>query len=318
MASADRICIFLAGGIGDFVAAVPAMVRLRQNHPLSTFVLVGNPLWLPLARECGIVDQVHSIDDLPLHEGFMGNLPEAHLLRRFLDGFDLIISWFGDKEGQWGRTLKRSSPGKVLVHPLHRVHTFPGHVSDYYLDTLKESGLLAREEGGQGRQPLLLMRNRTLPKTRNGGEGSPDDSPFLCLHPGSGSEPKNWPKENFLEVSRGAFRRWHLPTTVLIGPAEEGQVTFWTEASGPSLSPRAGLSILEVSHVLRSATLYVGNDSGITHLAAALGVPVVALFGPTDPARWAPKGRFVRILPQKISTDEVLTALGRFYSSIIL
>jgi ADP-heptose:LPS heptosyltransferase len=310
--------MFLTGGIGDFVAALPAMVVLRQNFPLSRLVLVGNPLWLPLTSECDIVDQVHSIDDLPLHAGFMGSLPEEHSLRRFLAGFDLIISWFGDREGQWKRTLESSSPGNVLVHPFHRVHTFRGHVSDYYLDTLKEIGPLAPEEGGQGRQPLLRMRNRTYPKTRDGREEPSEDRPFLCLHPGSGSKHKNWPREDFLGVARGAFALWGLPSTVLIGPAEEDQKTFWTGASGPSLFPRAGLSILEVSRVLCRATLYVGNDSGITHLAAALGVPVVALFGPTDPARWAPKGRFVQILPQKISIEEVLKALGRLYSSIIL
>lgn len=320
MPSPDRICIFLTGGIGDFVAAVPAMGLLRQNFPLSRVVLVGNPAWLPLARECEIVDEVASIDDLPLHAGFMSSLPEEHPLSRFLAGFDLIISWFGDREGQWEGTLKRTSPGKVLVHPFHRVHAFPGHVSDYYLATLKEMGLREREEGELGRHPLLRMRNRALPKATNGREKPSDDRPFLCLHPGSGSEHKNWPKEDFLEVARGAFRSWRLPCTVLIGPAEEGQKTFWAEASGPALSPRAGLSILEVSRVLHSATLYVGNDSGITHLAAALGVPVVALFGPTDPGRWAPLGSGVKILLQPISPQEVLAALelSRFHSSIIL
>jgi ADP-heptose:LPS heptosyltransferase len=318
MASPDRICIFLTGGIGDFVAAVPAMVLLRKNFPLSRIVLVGNPTWLPLALECEIVDQVRSIDDLPLHAGFMSSLPEEHPLSRFLAGFDLIISWFGDREGQWEGTLRGTSSGKVLVHPFHRVHTFPGHVSDYYLATLKDMGLREREEGAPGRQPLLRLRSRADPNTANGREKPCHDRPFLCLHPGSGSEHKNWPKEDFLEVARGAFRSWRLPSTVLIGPAEEGQKTFWAEASGPSLAPRAGLSILEVSRVLHSATLFVGNDSGITHLAAALGIPVVALFGPTDPGRWAPLGSGVEILLQPVSPQEVLVALGRFHSSIIL
>jgi ADP-heptose:LPS heptosyltransferase len=294
------------------------MALLRQNFPLSRLVLVGNPSWLPLARECEIVDQIRSIDDLPIHAGFMESLPEDHPLYRFLAAFDLIVSWFGDREGQWEGTLKRTSPGKVLVRPFHRVHTFPGHVSDYYLETLKEMGLRGRDEGGKGQHPLQRMRNRRLPKTANGRARRSDDRPFLCLHPGSGSEHKNWPKEEFLEVTRGAFRRWRLPTTVLIGPAEEDQKTFWAEASGPSLSPSAGLPILEVLSVLERASLYVGNDSGITHLASALGVPVVALFGPTDPARWAPVGSRVEILLQPISPREVLAAVGRIHSSIIL
>jgi len=75
-----------------------------------------------------------------------------------------------------------------------------------------------------------------------------------------------------------------------------------------------------VAGLLRRAALYVGNDSGITHMAAAVGVPVVALFGPTDPARWAPQGGRVEVLAQETSPQEVLEALGRLQedSSIIL
>jgi ADP-heptose:LPS heptosyltransferase len=121
-------------------------------------------------------------------------------------------------------------------------------------------------------------------------------------------------------VADGAFRRWRLPSTVLLGPAEQDQRAFWNEASGPALSLAEGLSILEVARRLRRATLYVGNDSGITHLAAAVGVPAVALFGPTDPAQWAPRGKDVEILVQPVSSRQVLAALERLQddSSIIL
>jgi ADP-heptose:LPS heptosyltransferase len=311
VAPPNRICIFLTGGIGDFLAAVPAVRRLRQNFPGSTIVLVGNPLWLPLARESGIADHVHSIDDLPLHAGFIETLPEDHPLSRFVAGFDLILSWFGDREGLWERNLRRVSPGKVLVRPFHRVHAFQGHASDYYLATLEELRLQEQEASGR-RQPSGLRLGH--PATADGDQGVREPhggDPFLCIHPGSGSEIKNWPKERFLEVARGALRLWGLPSTVLLGPAEEGQHAFWSEAAGPPLSVRRGLAILEVARVLQEAALYVGNDSGITHLAAALGLPVVALFGPTDPARWAPRAARVAILPHEVSAKEVLAALER-------
>ena len=67
---------------------------------------------------------------------------------------------------------------------------------------------------------------------------------------------------------------------------------------------------LKTARILRKAAAYVGNDSGITHLAAALGVPVAALFGPTDPNRWAPRGRDVQILMQPVSPRQVLSALA--------
>ncbi len=202
-------------------------------------------------------------------------------------------------------------PAGSSYNPYHRVHAFEGHVSEFYLTTLKELELRVRERVGQGQSPAPLLQGAIFPESLPSGDDRADGSPFLCLHPGSGSARKNWPKEAFLEVADGAFHRWRLPSTVLIGPAEQGQRAFWSEAGGPSLSVKEGLPILEVARMLRRAALYVGNDSGITHLAAAVGVPVVALFGPTDPVRWAPRGRDVEILVQPIASQQVLEALER-------
>jgi heptosyltransferase-3 len=320
MASEHRICIFMTGGIGDFLSSLPALHLLRKAYRNSRILLVGNPLWLPLARAGVLVDEVRSLNDLPLHAGFMSDLPEDHALSRFLATFDLIVSWFGDREGRWEKTLRGACVGGLLVHPYHRVHAFEGHVSDFYLTTLKELGLCVHDGIGQGQTPSPLLRDAVCPESHPSGDDRADGGPFLCLHPGSGSDRKNWPKEHFLEVAGRAFRRWRLPSTVLIGPAEQGQRAFWNEAGGPSLSVKEGLPILEVARMLRRAALYVGNDSGITHLAAAVGVPVVALFGPTDPRRWAPRGGRVQVLAQETSPEQVLEVLGRFQedSSIIL
>lgn len=319
MAFQHRICIFLAGGIGDFIASMPAMLRVRRHFSQSRVVLVGNPLWLPLAREFEVFDEVRSLDDLPLHAGFLRQLPKDHLLHRFLAGFDRIISWFGDREGQWGKTLESVCPGRVLVQPLHKVHAFEGHVSDYYLTTLKAWGLTEQDGTNRGQHPLPFGRRETLSAACETGAPEARKDPFLCLHPGSGSEKKNWPRENFLALARGAFSLWRLCSTVLIGPAEGNQSAFWSKAAHENaLWVNEDLPILEVCRILQRATVYVGNDSGITHLAAALGTPVIALFGPTDPARWAPRGCRVEILSHQNSPEEILAVIGRFHSSIIL
>ena len=313
MISEHRICIFITGGIGDFIASLPALHVIRQGFRNSRILLVGNPLWLPLARTETLVDDVLSADDLPLHAGFMTDLPRDHVLIRFLAAFDLIISWFGDREGLWEKTLRGACAGRVLVHPYHRVHTFEGHVSEFYLTTLRELELCVQDKVGQGHSPAPLLQDTVFPESNPRGDDRAEGGPFLCLHPGSGSARKNWPKEDFLEVADGAFRRSRLPSTVLIGPAEQGQRAFWSEAGGPSLSVKEGLPILEVARILRRATLYVGNDSGITHLAAAVGVPVVALFGPTDPARWAPRGSGVEYWRRRPLLSRLLRHSKGFY-----
>lgn len=104
---------------------------------------------------------------------------------------------------------------------------------------------------------------------------------FIACHPFSGSPRKNWPIERFLELRRS------LPVRYCIGPEEalEGAVYF----------PDLGI----LARWLATANAYLGNDSGITHLAGAIGLPVVALFGPTDPQVWAPRGPNVRVLQQQ-------------------
>ena len=120
-------------------------------------------------------------------------------------------------------------------------------------------------------------------------------SGFIACHPFSGSAKKNWPLENFLSLSR------HVPVRYCVGPEQ---------------SLEGGLRITALDDLaawLATADAYIGNDSGITHLAAAIGLPVLALFNSTDPAVWAPRGPLVRVLHQKgLTPSAVLEALRQF------
>ena len=119
------------------------------------------------------------------------------------------------------------------------------------------------------------------------------------MHPGSGSTAKNWPLARFVEAARAlaAGRPWLL----VAGPAER-------ELTPP---PDAVLArewpLRRLGAALAGARLFLGNDAGVSHLAAAAGAPTLALFGPTDPALWAPVGPCVRTLR---SPDGSLAALG--------
>ena len=126
---------------------------------------------------------------------------------------------------------------------------------------------------------------------------------FLALHPGSGAPAKNWPAERFAELAK--WLAGERPWLLVEGPADE-------EAAGPlRANPRAvtasGLPARVLGAILAQAGLYVGNDSGVTHLAAAFGAPTLALFGPTDPAVWSPVGRFVAVAR---SPDETMAGLA--------
>jgi heptosyltransferase-2 len=128
------------------------------------------------------------------------------------------------------------------------------------------------------------------------------DARFLAIHPGSGAPRKNWPGDRFAALAECLTSG--RPLLLVEGPAD-------AEAAGPaSRLPSAvharDLPPRVLGAVLAHAGLYVGNDSGVSHLAAAWGAPVLALFGPTDPALWAPVGPRVKILRAK---DEKMESL---------
>jgi heptosyltransferase III len=108
---------------------------------------------------------------------------------------------------------------------------------------------------------------------------------FVAVHPGSGSTTKNWPRDRFAEAARGLapHARWLL----VLGPAEEG------DPGSPGALAARGWRLRDLAALLSRAGLFLGNDSGVTHLAAAAGAPTLALHGPTDPALWAPVGPVV-------------------------
>jgi heptosyltransferase-2 len=142
---------------------------------------------------------------------------------------------------------------------------------------------------------------------------------FLAVHPGSGARRKNWPAERFASLVEhvGDGR----PFLLIEGPADAEAAA--PAARLPSVVHARELPPRVLGAMLARTGLYVGNDSGISHLAAAWGAPVLALFGPTDPAQWAPVGPRVRVWRardesmESLSLDDVVGAARGLAHSIL-
>jgi hypothetical protein len=136
---------------------------------------------------------------------------------------------------------------------------------------------------------------------------------FVAIHPGSGSPTKNWPADRFAELARALSpdRPWLL----IAGPADANAIAPLAALPGAVLA--RDLPVRVLAALLAQARLYVGNDSGITHLAAAYGAPTLALFGPTEPSQWSPVGPSVTVLRapdgvlDRLSLAEILEAVPR-------
>jgi heptosyltransferase-3 len=204
--------------------------------------------------------------------GLEGIDPPQALLDQ-LRGFHSIISWYGSNREEFRAEVQRLG----LPFQFFPALPVPGeqvHASDYFL----------RQAGAVG---------RAIPKIDC---PSAPQGHFAVIHPFSGSPRKNWPMDRFRRLAS----LLGMPVEWCAGPEEdlEGAVRI------PNL--------FELACWLRTARIYIGNDSGITHLAAAAGAPVVAIFGPTDPAVWAPRGDRVRVVAGKldeITVEQVLDAV---------
>jgi ADP-heptose:LPS heptosyltransferase len=179
-----------------------------------------------------------------------------------LRSFDQIVSWYGANRPEF----------REFVHGLGLPFTFfqalppeasGRHAIEFYLDQVR---------------PLSSCDSDGLPCIHCPGAREN----FAVIHPFSSSPKKNWPLEKFRRMARCLERR--MPVHWCRGPED------------PPLAGAVTLANLyDLACWLARAALYLGNDSGITHLAAAVGTPVFALFGPTDPTVWAPRGDHVRV-----------------------
>ncbi len=187
-----------------------------------------------------------------------------------LRSFDSIVSWYGANRPEFRAAVAQ------LGLPFQFLPALPGegtmHAADYYLEQVAAA-------------PEPAVPRLDCPRWDGG---------FAVIHPFSGSAKKNWPLEKYGELAERLRPR--MPVKWCAGPAEPFEGAVRIE------------NLYELACWLAGARVYIGNDSGITHLAAAAGAPVVAVFVRTDPAVWAPRGERVRIVTSG-ELEDVLAAV---------
>jgi ADP-heptose:LPS heptosyltransferase len=180
-----------------------------------------------------------------------------------------------------------------------------GHISDFYRQQfVEQSQLLSQEHNSAVGMPLIRLTSADIYRGREilAGNGIMPTTKPVVIHPGSGGAHKCWHLDNFLSVAR-ILKKEGVEVAFLFGPAEAERfrepAIAGIRAAGKLLT---NLSLAEVLGVLGCSRGYIGNDSGITHLAAAVGIRTVVVFGPTEPAIYGPLGPAVTIL-QSDETD---------------
>ena len=292
-----KILVLRGGALGDFVVTLPALARLRERWPQARIELAGNAVAAQLALSRGLIDAVHS-----QHEarwaGLFGDAALSGAFQDWLATFDLVINFWPDADGALSRNFPRHARQHFLSTPAMPVRT---PAAAHYCEPLRAIGIEPKE-----------YFHRLSPLTHQ--VRSDDGSGVIAIHPGSGSPRKNWPLENWRRLIAGLPE----PVSLILGDAEES--AFAAESTlaaavddanqagadaAANEQRRAGRQqpcilrhrpLEELIDHFTTARLFLGHDSGISHLAAACGARCVLLFGPTEPEVWAPPAPNVRVI----------------------
>jgi ADP-heptose:LPS heptosyltransferase len=282
----NRIAVFFPGALGDFICLLPALQILAEGAQVELFTKMAF---------AGIVPRhirVRALERYEINRLFVTGAACERRLGDFFSPYRRVYSWMGSGEPVFRRELRALAPGRVRLFAFHGADAAM-HQSDYYLSCVETS----RKTGPAVTIPLQpeALQWRKEFWQRHGLQ----DKALLVMAPGSGSGEKNWPAEYFFTVGRWWRERTGGAVIALFGPVEEECGGF--AATAEEFIAARSLSLAQVAALLSGCNLYIGNDSGITHLAAGVGVPTVALFGPSDPRRWAPRGPKVLLLRRRVA-----------------
>jgi len=283
----QQILIWHQGALGDLLLSGPALAALSRYYAGARITALGHPeRWGLYSRSLPLEGVWDSGEARWVHLFSDGDLPPA--IRERLARFQLALVFSPHPQAGLQARLRQAG-----IPAVHWLPSFPeeGEEAVAALQARHLADLGLPSVPGPVKLEVGLGPDEELPEL-------PGPGPWLAVAPGSGQLRKNWPLAHFYEVSRALGWEYGLQVVWLAGPGEEKMLPYLkalAQAQGQLLLAHRPLA--RVARVLSRCRLYLGNDSGLTHLAAAVGGPdVLALFGPTDPRVWAPLGPQVRTL----------------------
>ncbi len=301
-----KILVIRGGAIGDFILTVPALAALRRQFPQAYLEVLGYPHIVQLAIAAGLVHDTTSLEGRALAAFFGRGVDLAEELRDYFSEFDLIISYLYDPDQIFRTNVGRCSPAQFIPGPHRPDERANIHASKVYLKPLER---------------LAIFDADPVPRLSFRGAESPSPAlRELALHPGSGSEAKNWPEDRWAGLLQYLIDATGF-NLLLVGGEAEGERLQRLAAALPPARTRVAqsLPLAHLAPMLGSCAGFIGHDSGISHLAAAVGLPGLILWGETAEAVWRPMSERMTVLRHPhgldgLPVDEVIQGVRQLWT----
>jgi heptosyltransferase-3 len=285
----NRILVIRGGAIGDFILTLPTLKAVRDAYPKSEIEILGYNHIAELANQRFYANRVRSIEYGPLSRFFGKNLELPSDLADYFARFDLVINYLYDPDAVFAANLKRCGLENIVRGPAKLNED--NHAAQQLAQPLVELGLELQDSAAR-----LFPSARDRAAAQEFMKDGPE--PIVALHPGSGSQQKDWPIEKWIELGNGLLGSPNSCGSIVVvtGEADEVQAAALASAwQGPRVRFAKNLPLPHLAAVLEDA-VFLGHDSGISHLAAAAGAKCILLFGPTNPEVWAPLNENVTVI----------------------
>ena len=292
---AKRVLVRAVNWVGDAVMTTPAITAVRESFPQAEITLLANPLVSQLFSPHQSVDRVITFDRSGVHKGILGRLRLAAQLRKqdfdaaiilpnsfesalipFLAGIPVRLGKSSDGRGFMLTDSYCPDPRQVVDHEV-----------GYYLDLVRHFGVTS-----QAREPHLVISDAEEQGAAVclAEQGIAADDFVIGINPGAAfGSAKRWYPERFAEVAERLAAAWNAKIVIFGGPGETDIAAGIEQLLAGQCCNYAGKTNLrELMALIRRCNFCISNDSGPMHIAAALGVPLVAIFGSTDHATTSP------------------------------
>ena len=286
-----KILVIRGGAIGDFILTLPVLAALRQRFPRTHLEVLGYPHIAQLALAGGLVERVQSIEARALAGFFARNGKLAPDLVDYFSEFDLIVSFLYDPDLIFQSNVARCTHAQFIPGPHRPDELGEIHATEVFLKPLER---------------LAIFEADAVPRLDVARALETTPGQWLAVHPGSGSERKNWPEPNWAELLRQIIDRTALKLMLVGGEAERGRLERLAGALPAERSKSLqSVPLPELAGWLASCSGFVGHDSGISHLAAAVGVRSLLLWSDTPESVWCPRSRQLTLLRSSAGLSEL-------------